>query len=133
MLAAFINLDSFNKIGLLMLDQYKWRNRILVALIDSQDLIKEQRRLLDQVIPGLIERDMILIGFGIGDHPYENKLLKLDELRKTLGVKKDTIVLIGKDGSVKASWKELVDPNIVFEIIDAMPMRRQEMRERRGQ
>jgi hypothetical protein len=59
-------------------------------------------------------------------------LLKLDELRKTLGVKKDAIVLIGKDGSVKASWNEIVDPIIVFEIIDAMPMRRQEMRERRG-
>ena len=123
---------SFNKIGLLMLDQYKWRNRILLALTDSQDLIEEQRNLLDQGIPGLIERDMILIGFGWGDSPYENSIISLDELREILGVKKDTIVLIGKDGSVKASWNEIVDPNIVFEIIDAMPMRMQEMRERRG-
>ena len=48
-----------------MFDQYKWRNRILLALTASQELIEEQRSLLDQVILGLIERDMFGLRRGL--------------------------------------------------------------------
>lgn len=116
-----------------MFEKYRWKNRILIAYIDSSGFIDAQRDLLDQVIPGLIERDMVLLGFGEGDAPYSfDSSLDLDGLRITLGVHEDSIVLIGKDGSVKATWREPVDPQVVFDIIDAMPMRRREMQERRG-
>ncbi|ROO27467.1 DUF4174 domain-containing protein [Salinisphaera orenii] len=39
-------------------------------------------------------------------------------------------VLIGKDGSVKARQSESLDVSALFERIDQMPMRRNEMRER---
>ena len=39
-------------------------------------------------------------------------------------------VLIGKDGGVKARWAEPVSLNALYELIDAMPMRQREMRER---
>jgi len=44
--------------------------------------------------------------------------------------KKSTIALIGKDGTVKQKWvgkKDTPDRKEVFELIDAMPMRQQEM------
>jgi len=39
------------------------------------------------------------------------------------------ISLIGKDGGMKNEWKEPASPADVFSLIDAMPMRREEMRE----
>ena len=36
-------------------------------------------------------------------------------------------MLVGKDGSVKKVWKDPVDPKQIFTVIDAMPMRRDEM------
>ena len=38
------------------------------------------------------------------------------------------ILLIGKDGGVKASYSEVPELSEVFGLIDAMPMRRDEMR-----
>jgi hypothetical protein len=35
--------------------------------------------------------------------------------------------LVGKDGGVKARWASPVDPDDIFALIDAMPMRRDEM------
>lgn len=37
------------------------------------------------------------------------------------------IALVGKDGGVKETWTEVVTPAQVFELIDAMPMRRREL------
>ena len=51
-------------------------------------------------------------------------------LRKSLGVAERgfAVVLVGKDGGVKKVWRDPVDPKGIFTIIDAMPMRQQEMR-----
>ena len=37
--------------------------------------------------------------------------------------------LVGKDGGVKARWSEIVEPDAVFDLVDAMPMRIREVRE----
>ena len=37
-----------------------------------------------------------------------------------------TVILIGKDGGEKGRWSQLVDPDEVFALIDAMPMRQRE-------
>ncbi len=51
-------------------------------------------------------------------------------VRQTLGVEPSgfAVVLIGKDGGVKRKETKPIDPNVLFETIDTMPMRRQEMR-----
>ena len=41
-----------------------------------------------------------------------------------------TLALVGKDGEVKERWSGPVTPEEVFSLIDRMPMRKQEMRER---
>lgn len=50
-------------------------------------------------------------------------------LRAALGIgaAANEAVLVGKDGGVKARWKEPVAPAVVFALIDTMPMRRAEM------
>jgi hypothetical protein len=53
-------------------------------------------------------------------------------LRKRLSVPSGrfTVILIGKDGGEKIRQGSSVDLKEIFAIIDAMPMRQQEMRER---
>ena len=38
-----------------------------------------------------------------------------------------TVVLIGKDGEEKQRWNRVVDPQELFDLIDAMPMRKKEI------
>jgi hypothetical protein len=51
-------------------------------------------------------------------------------VRQTLGITPGSfaVVLIGKDGGVKRKDSKPIDPKVLFETIDTMPMRRQEMR-----
>lgn len=41
------------------------------------------------------------------------------------------VVLVGKDGDAKRTWREPVEPARIFGLIDRMPMRRDEVRDRR--
>ena len=64
---------------------------------------------------------------GSHHHDFNNKL------RRKVGCKTDLeFVLIGKDTGVKKRWKESVPQGELFEVIDAMPMRQYEMRQRTG-
>jgi hypothetical protein len=52
-------------------------------------------------------------------------------LRRRWGLAPSTrVVLIGLDGGVKAAYEQWPLPGAVFRVIDAMPMRRQQMEER---
>lgn len=53
--------------------------------------------------------------------------------RQALGVGEGPFaaVLVGKDGTVKLRSDEPVPAEELFDLVDAMPMRRREMRERR--
>ena len=37
--------------------------------------------------------------------------------------------LVGKDGGVKEQWAGVVEPYVIFDLVDAMPMRMREVRE----
>ena len=54
-------------------------------------------------------------------------------LRQKLGVAAPgfAVVLVGKDGSVKETWREPVAPARILALIDRMPMRRDEVRGRK--
>lgn len=71
------------------------------------------------------------------DKSYANGQL-IDEssavkLRNRFGVDKENfqVILVGKDGGVKRSDTKPVQAAAIFEQIDAMPMRQQEMQERK--
>ena len=40
-----------------------------------------------------------------------------------------TVILVGKDGQEKKRWNRLVQPDEIFPVIDAMPMRQREMQD----
>ena len=117
-----------------MLGPYRWKNRILVVFNTGDEFKKSQKVILERDIPGLLDRDMILLGLGGVNEPYKiDENIDLGEMSKAHDLGESSIALFGKDGSVKARWDRTVSISEVFGIIDSMPMRRREMRERRGQ
>jgi hypothetical protein len=122
------------------LDQFKWKNRLIILAADSADVQKltEQKALLARENTGIRDRDLRLIevftnGRGrIDGEPISSRSVAAirDNLQLPPGAFR--VLLIGKDGTVKLRSAEVVTISEVFSLIDSMPMRRQEIREKEG-
>jgi hypothetical protein len=120
------------------LSGYQWKNRLLFIFAPSAGdagylALDEQ---LAKAAPEMEDRDLLV--FRILEHGpslLDGKPLPPDDaeaLRRRFDVEpgKFTVVLAGKDGGVKLVEHKAVDLEAIFDRIDSMPMRRQEMRER---
>ncbi len=81
--------------------------------------VLQQISILDKEKAGTAERDMTITLVPKGDSRYTK--YKADTASFT-------VVLIGKDGGEKYRSKSLVTAKQFFDIVDAMPMRKSEMR-----
>lgn len=100
----------------------RWEKRPLVVIApDGDRRVAVQRERIARARPDFAERDQVLVVARDGDG-----------LRERFGVAAGDFVaiLVGLDGTEKARWSEPVDPAELFALIDAMPMRQREMRER---
>ncbi|MBD3172503.1 DUF4174 domain-containing protein [Candidatus Bathyarchaeota archaeon] len=111
-----------------MLEEYRWKNRILIVLSQDPDKVKAQKKLLDKVIPLVRERKLLLIGFNITQEPYTTH--ELTQLKTKYQDKQDHVILFGLDGQPKNSWNIPVNPEKIFKEIDKMPMRQRELKEK---
>ncbi len=110
------------------LDGYRDRARVLVlSAPDPADArLRAQRAALDSARGGLAERDLVVLeAVGTG---AEAQALRA---RLDLPAEGFRAVLIGKDGGAKLIADTPIAPARLFATIDAMPMRRAEMRGRR--
>ena len=110
--------------------ELRWRHRIVLVL-ESADVDRDVATLRAHA-SDLDERDTVWFLLR-GDAISTNFPGKLDRdfalhLRSRFG-SGPPVVLIGKDGGVKLQ-AEYLDPQAIFSHIDAMPMRRREMRQR---
>lgn len=128
-----IKMSSFN------LSSQKWQNRVLLLFAPDVDnhSYQQQMQILQEQKNGFTDRDLVLIQVLATDKSYANGQL-IDEssaakLRDRFGVDKKNfrVILVGKDGGVKRSETTPVQATAIFELIDAMPMRQQEMQERK--
>lgn len=119
--------------------QYHWKNRILLLFSSNQgDMFQQQTEIFDAKRRGMKERDLVLfyIKQNTVETPdgkkYEEKAA--EQLRKQFEVADDAfaVILVGKDGMQKLKQGELLSTNKLFAIIDAMPMRKREIREDNG-
>jgi hypothetical protein len=118
------------------LTQYTWKNRLLFvfaphsrhpSLIDLRNEIPLQKE-------EILDRDLIV--FQIYETGSSFKDMNeidhetADKLRREFKVSPGhlTVILVGKDGGVKLRQNEQLNLEQIFLLIDAMPMRRQEMR-----
>ena len=125
--------------GAVNLESYKWRNRLVLVFTPSagQPTYEKQVALLKAEEPALVDRDIVVITVigadsgRIGDDVLAEPDAAM--LRRTFDVPAErfALILVGKDGTEKMRRRELTQPREIFQRIDAMPMRQEEMRRRR--
>lgn len=116
---------------------YKWKYRPLVVFAESgtNAALAEQRRLVATRRAGLAERDVVVIwvvGDSISAEFGPGPRQSAAALRSRYGAANNVFraVLVGKDGGAKLSSSMPLGAAGLFATIDAMPMRRDEMRRR---
>jgi Domain of unknown function (DUF4174) len=106
---------------------YRWSARVVVASAETADdpALLRQRAIFGRLGAEAKARDLVLVE-AVGDSAGARAL------RQTLGIGRRgfTAVLVGKDGGAKLRASHPLDAAELFPVIDAMSMRRQEIRER---
>ncbi len=120
------------------LTPYRWQQRLLLAFAahpsDSDFRVFADR--LSARRDAVQDRDIVvgrIFAQGpsqLGARPLSSEEAQSLRHRFAIRSQKFTVVLIGKDGGVKMVREGRVDLEAIFARIDAMPMRRQEMRAR---
>ena len=104
---------------------YRWKNRVLVVVAPSRqdDNLVAQRRIFEQNAKGMAERQIVLIE-AAGDDD------RARAIRSQLGAddRAFRVLLVGKDGNTAVSSTKPFSATELFGKVDAMPMRRDEMR-----
>jgi hypothetical protein len=104
------------------LDGFKWKNRVLVVLAPSENdpQWKEQRAIDAAAVAGFSERDLVEVAESGAEGPLHRRFgIKVSDFQ---------VLLIGKDGHCAQQWAKPVGSEVLYSLIDRMPMRREEMR-----
>ena len=115
------------------INQLLWGNRIILIYSSNENNVEvvENKRLLIKFKDKINERD--LIWFIIKESEvmtnYPNKLSNefISNTKNRFPIERNKVLLIGKDGGIKAKGAEL-NLNFIFEEVDSMPMRQQEIK-----
>lgn len=123
-------------INAVSLDDYLWRNRLLILVAPEgsdpavEQVLETSRRHLDE----FNDRHLLVIQlFEYGQSLVNGRPVSAGQakrLRDRLDVNTGDrlLLLVGKDGGVKRRAALLTDLHEIFRQIDAMPMRREEIR-----
>lgn len=123
------------------LERYNWKNRLLFAFAPSIDhpSVKLQRQKMKEQSPDMAERDLVMIGVfekaqsRAGDLRVDGEAAAALREKFKIEAGRFTVLLIGKDGTEKFRALEPVTPAQIFGLIDSMPMRGEEIKQRQGQ
>jgi len=108
------------------LDGYRWVNRPLVVFAESpaDPLFIQQMQFIERELGELIDRDVIVL--------TDTDPSVLTPLREKLRPRGFMLVLVGKDGGVKFRKPLPWSVREISRTIDKMPIRQQEVRDRRA-
>ena len=115
---------------------YRWKKRPLLLFAGNEEdsRLRHQLSSIEATRDRFDERDMVLIVIlGAGRSRVEGRGLTTDDadrLRASYEVERREFALrlVGKDGSVKRRSPDVVPMDEIYDLIDAMPMRQQELR-----
>lgn len=107
------------------LDEFLWLARPVVVFADSENdpRFVQQMTLLQDQLEALIERDVVVI--------TDTDPAAMSDTRKTLRPRGFMLALIAKDGTVNLRKPFPWDVRELSRAIDKMPLRQQEIRDRR--
>ena len=117
------------------LDAYQWKNRIILVFAPSSDsdAYKRQMQEFEGQEDGILDRDLIILELfdngesRWGDMSLSERVASRMRRQFDVGEGEFSIFLIGKDGTVKLRSAVPVSVTEIFILIDAMPMRQQEI------
>ncbi len=118
--------------------QWRWQKRVLVISAASEEdaSFGTQLEALQASEAEFAERDLVLISLLDDSGAAADRQLSAQQvagLREALDIEPGAFALrlVGKDGGTKLSREAPVSMLEIYGLIDTMPMRRQEMRDRR--
>ncbi|MEO0570458.1 MAG: DUF4174 domain-containing protein [Bacteroidota bacterium] len=105
------------------LDKYLWKNRVVVIFktVHNDLKVKEQLEAFKEFPREIEDRQIIILA---------PKKVEKSKFLERFGLDNDYsgLILLGKDGGIKLKETLITKPQLLFDLIDAMPMRRAEMR-----
>ena len=120
LLLSFMTIINPKELQGIELSRYLWKNRIILTFGNDQDhpdLIRLKAEMKENECE-ILNRDLLHFHFS-NDH-YFGKLTTTNDQSLR-------ILLIGKDGGIKYESSQSVSILRLFELIDSMPMRQDEM------
>ena len=120
LLLSFMGIMIPKELQGIELNQYLWKNRIILTFADEEDhpdSIKLKAEINENVCE-ILNRDMLHFHFS-NDHYFGKLTTTNDQFLR--------ILLIGKDGGIKFESSRTISILRLFELIDSMPMRQDEM------
>ncbi len=118
------------------LENHKWKDRVIVILSNTSTAERAERQLkaFKENSGALIDRKLVIYSVSENDVQFKAyhesagvSKCNVQDFRKKFQTN-FKVLLIGLDGGIKASHKKPVDPQVIFDQIDQMPMRKAEMR-----
>lgn len=117
-------------------EEVRWEHRLLL-ISGPEEAVSQQAEACRAARDGMLERELIVVNSSsdpselvVGDRkdiPEAPTFRSRFEMPKA----EFQVVLVGKDGGVKERRSNQFDVEEIFAIIDAMPMRMREIRERK--
>ena len=116
------------------LEKHRWQHRVLLVYTQTEqdDPLHKQLRSLRWNREGMTERKLIV--YQVFPSGYKRDVMEKRPMKEydeqcsfPNSNKRFEVVLIGLDGTVKERWPYWVQADALFEVIDQMPMRRQEL------
>jgi len=121
------------------LSQFQWKNRLLFLFAPNRNhpLFDSLHNSLSAQKAEVADRDLVIFEILESDPSSMNSKYLASEAAQKLRDKFDVrrgrfaVILLGKDGGIKLNRQDPTQLADIFTLIDAMPMRREEMQQRR--
>ena len=129
-IAAYREVEPFS------MGSLRWEKRpfLLFGADERDPMLRQQLDAVESTRDSFDERDMVLIVvLGDGGSTIEGRPLSREDAERLrasyrVGREEFTLRLVGKDGGVKRASGTVVAMRGIYEQVDSMPMRQQEMR-----
>ena len=105
----------------MIFDEYAWINRLVIMITNKKntDLEKQVKRFFESRVCDIEDRNLKLLHF----HKNELAVIQLQKIMRS----QTGLWLLGYDGSIKDFSEDELLLNRLFQTIDGMPMRQDEM------